>query len=78
VTRDDVVTILGEMLLAEFDLDVADDTDLIATGRLDSLDVIRLLVAIEHRFDMHIEFGDLDVDDISSVAGLADLVTRQL
>lgn len=76
VNRDEAVAGVRELLLSEFDLEVGDDTNLIETGYLDSLDVIRLIVAIEKRFGFNIEMADVKVRDIGTVNGLAALVAR--
>lgn len=76
VRRDEVVAGIRGLLLADFDLKVTNGTDLIEMGHLDSLDVIRLLAAMEERFGLRIEWANVEVRDIATVNGLADLVGR--
>lgn len=52
----------------------ADDTDVIATGLLDSLGVAELLLTLEERFDISIDMATLDLDDIRSVRSIVALV----
>jgi acyl carrier protein len=53
-----------------------DDTDVIATGLLDSLGVAELLLTLEERFDVTIDMASLDLDDIRSVRSIVALLTR--
>jgi acyl carrier protein len=77
MNRDELVLGIREVFLADFDLEVLDDdANLIETGHLDSLDVVRLLAALEKRFGLQIEMADLEVRDIGTVSGLAELVER--
>ena len=52
-----------------------DDTDVIATGLLDSLGVAELLLTLEERFEITIDMGALDLDDVRSVRSIVRLVT---
>ena len=53
-----------------------DDTDVIATGLLDSLGVAELLLTLEERFDVTIDMASLDLDDIRSVRSIVALLAR--
>ena len=55
-----------------------DDTDVIATGLLDSLGVAELLLTLEERFGITFDMGTLDLDDIRSVRSIVAFVTRSL
>ena len=52
-----------------------DDTDVIATGLLDSLGVAELLLTLEERFGITIDMATLDLDDVRSVRSIVGLVT---
>ncbi|SEM10016.1 phosphopantetheine-binding protein [Streptacidiphilus jiangxiensis] len=56
--------------------ELAADYDLIATGVVTSLQLLRLIGWLGDRYD--IPFGDLDIapDDFRSVAAIAELVSR--
>jgi acyl carrier protein len=55
------------------------DTDLIETGRLDSLALVELLFEVEQRFKVDIELGDLDIESFRSLRRLAEFIdTRQV
>lgn len=52
--------------------------DLLDSGLLDSLGLIDLLVAIETRFGIVIDLGDLDLEDIRTVSAIVNLVRIRL
>jgi acyl carrier protein len=52
-----------------------DDTDVIATGLLDSLGIAELLLTLEERFGITIDMATLDLDDVRSVRSITELVT---
>ena len=47
------------------------ETDLIATGRLDSVGVVELLLRLEQRFGVRVELENLEPDHFRSVAAIA-------
>lgn len=53
------------------------DDDLIASGALDSLTLVQLLVDLETHFDITIPLQDLEIDDVRSIAVMARLVARR-
>ncbi len=53
-----------------------DDTDVIATGLLDSLGVAELLLTLEERFAITIDMATLELDDIRSVRSIVAFVAR--
>jgi D-alanine--poly(phosphoribitol) ligase subunit 2 len=57
------------------ELDVEVDTDVIAGGMLDSLAFVQLLVSLENEFGVKMNLADLDLDDFSTVANIARLVS---
>jgi acyl carrier protein len=52
------------------------DADLIATGVLDSLGLLELLVQIENRYGLRVDMEALDVEDFRSVTRIAAYVER--
>jgi len=52
------------------------DGDLIASGVLDSLTLIQLLVELESHFDVTIPLQDLEIDSVRTVASLARTVAK--
>lgn len=53
------------------------DTDLLETGRLDSLGVVELLFQLERRFGIRIDPDDLEVDHFRSLAAIATFVAAR-
>jgi len=54
------------------------ETDLIATGAIDSLALVDLLVRIEESLGIAISVEDLDLRDLRSVRTIVALVSRRL
>jgi methoxymalonate biosynthesis acyl carrier protein len=53
------------------------DTDLLETGRLDSVGMVELLVRLEERFGIRIPLENLEIDQFRSVAAIAAFVLAQ-
>lgn len=53
------------------------DADLLASGVLDSLALVELLMQIELRYGVHISLERLDFEDFRSVAAIAAFITRE-
>ena len=53
------------------------DTDLLATGRLDSVAFVELLVQLEKRFGLRVELDDVDVDQFRSLAAIAAFIAER-
>jgi len=57
--------------------DEIDSIDLFATGYVDSMAVIRLVVELESMFDVRIEEEDIVSTAFRTVAGIANLVKKK-
>ena len=55
----------------------AADTDLIATGRLDSMGMIELLLNLERRYGIRIDLQTVAIERFKSVNAIAELVAQQ-
>jgi acyl carrier protein len=54
------------------------DTDLLTSGRLDSVGMVELLIQLEKRFQLRVEMEDLEPDHFRSLATIAAfIVARQ-
>ena len=53
------------------------DTDLIASGLLDSLQLVQLLLQIEERMGARIPLDEVELDDLRSVSRLAGLIAQR-
>lgn len=72
-----VVNGILEILTNELHLRVPSaDTDLLATGTLDSLGLVELLVQIELKHRVRVEMETLDVEDFRTAARIAAYVER--
>ena len=50
------------------------DTDLLACGLLDSMQIVELVAQVEQQFGMRIDLERVDFDDLRSLAGIARLI----
>jgi len=50
------------------------DTDLLASGLLDSLQIVELVAQIEQQFGLRIDLERVDFDDLRSLSGIARLI----
>ena len=67
----DLKTLFSEKLHIEVP---AADTDLIASGLLDSLQLVELLLHIETDLGFRVPLGEIDLDDLRSISRIAGLV----
>ena len=50
------------------------ETDLFATGGLDSLSFVELLVQLEREFGLRVSFADIELDNFRSIAKIAEFI----
>jgi len=66
---------LAALFLERFHIEVPSaDTDLLATGMLDSMQLVELLLELEQRFGLRIAIDSIDVDDLRTLARIARVV----
>lgn len=53
------------------------DTDIINDIGIDSLQMVRFLLALEDRLGITVDYDQLSFDDFSSIRALADFIRRQ-
>lgn len=63
--------------LARVDEPVTTDTDLLLTGLVDSLGVVRLVQWLEDRFGFEIDPADVTLDNFQTVAAMLRYVDRK-
>ncbi len=74
----DVIPAILAILRDELHLEVADaDADLLASGVLDSLALVDLLVRLETRVGVAISLERVELEDLRNVRGIAGLVERE-
>ena len=54
------------------------DTDLLATGRLDSVGLVELLLQLEKRFGVRVDIERLELDQLRSLAAITRFVATRL
>lgn len=54
------------------------DTDLLATGRLDSVGLVELLLQLEKHFGVRVDIERLELDQLRSLAAIATFVAARL
>ena len=69
----EIQALFAEQLLLEVD---SPDTDLLATGALDSMRLVDLLLLLEQRFGVSMPLETLDLDSFRCVRKIAELVSR--
>lgn len=69
--RDDLATLFAERLHVEVP---SAETDLLVTGRIDSVTMIELLLLIEEQFGVRIDLAEVDFDHFRSLASIAEFV----
>ncbi len=55
-----------------------DNEDLIGADVLDSFAFIELISSIEEKYEINIDFSEIDPDEFSSINGLETYIRRQL
>jgi acyl carrier protein len=53
------------------------DTDLLATGRLDSVGMVELLLQLEKRFGLRVEMQGFEIDHFRSLRAIATFVAER-
>jgi methoxymalonate biosynthesis acyl carrier protein len=72
MTQQSICSELGSFLAVKMGIEApSPEADLVATGLLDSLAMVDLLVHLEERYDTRISLEDLDLDHLRSVARIA-------
>jgi acyl carrier protein len=72
--RSEIAAIFADALNIEVP---SPDTDLLATGLLDSLGFVDLLLALERRLGVHIAMESLEPDNFRSLTSIAAFVVAQ-
>ncbi|MEN3314163.1 MAG: hypothetical protein V7605_397 [Acidimicrobiaceae bacterium] len=57
--------------------ELSDDFDLLATGTIDSMGLIELLSALEDRFGVTADLGELDTEDIGLIGPFCEHIAHR-
>ena len=71
---EEIYKLLKENVVELEDVELREDTSLIASGYMDSYEVVMLLEQLEQTFSIKIELDDLDLEDFESPANIVKLV----
>lgn len=58
------------------DVDFANQTQLVAEGVIDSLDLTQIIAALDEAFDVHIPSGEIEPENFDSAGQMLALVHR--
>lgn len=73
-----VLPALNALFAEKLHVDVPSiDTDLIESGLLDSLQLVELLMLIEHEMGCRIPLQEVDLEDLRSVSRIARLIASR-
>ena len=73
----DLKSEIKALMFDEFGLDsLADDTPIFSANVLDSMDVLRLIMALEQRFSIKISPFDVTIEMFDTVEGIADVASK--
>jgi len=72
--RQAILTFLEQFI----DVDVADDEDLFASGLVNSLFAMQLVLFVEKDFSIKVDNEDLDLDNFRSVSAISGFIQRKL
>lgn len=67
----------AQITLVGADAEVADDFDLLATGVIDSVGVLELIMAVELHFDVQLDLAQLPIEDLTRVGALSRFIAHQ-
>ena len=69
---------IGGLIASQLLVEVGSpDDDLLASGILDSLTLVQLLVSLEEHFEIRIPLEKIEIDDMRSIQSIARLVESQ-
>ena len=72
--KDKIADVIREIIHSkEFD----ENTKLVTGGVLDSRDIISLTVALEEKFGVSIDFGDVFLEDLETLDSIAEFLHKQ-
>jgi methoxymalonate biosynthesis acyl carrier protein len=72
--RQTILTFLEQFI----DVDVADDEDLFASGLVNSLFAMQLVLFVEKEFSVKVDNEDLDLDNFRSVSAITGFIQHKL
>ncbi len=74
----EIVDIIKKEILEDENISIELETDLLISGILDSMAVIRLVASIEKKYDIHIPPTDLIIDNFINVNSIQGYLMTKL
>lgn len=59
------------------DIAIGSDDDLLGSGAVDSIGMLRIIQFVEKRFDLSIPFEDVTIENFGSVSAMSDYLQRR-
>lgn len=76
--RDELRNHIRSVYVPDAGLDeITDDLDVLDTGVIDSLGVLRLMSWLDQRFGIALSDADISLDDFHSISSMAALIERE-
>ena len=69
--------ILDDLLMGQHDGDLDADTNLLLTGLVDSLGVMRMMMFIDEELGVQVPPTDITIDNFRTIGTIADYLARQ-
>ena len=73
---DEKKVLLDALAEVRDDVDFEGEEHLVEDGVLDSLDLTRIIAALDEAFDIHIPAGEIEPENFDSLQAILDLVHR--
>ena len=73
---DDMQKLLSALAEVKDDVDFAAETALVEDGLIDSLDLTRILMALDDAVGVHIPSGEIEPENFNSAQAMLELVRR--
>lgn len=71
---DEMRTLLEALTEVRDDVDFEHEQALVEDGLIDSLDLTRIIMALDEAFDVHIPAGEIEPENFNSARAMLDLV----
>lgn len=75
---EEIIRILKQDILQDDDFEVEQDTDLLTSGALDSMALIRLVAAIETQYEIKIPPTDLVIENFINIQSIENYLSNTL
>ncbi len=73
----DKITAYIQGMLAGESVDIKEDDDLLSTGLLDSISVMKLIAFLEEEFDVEVPADEMVIENFISVSAISDFLNSK-